>query len=180
MAPNIRVDQEVYDFLKGRAEPFADTPNSVLRRLLNLDGAAMEAETGQGKRAGGRTRRPQTGRQRRTSVSPSRRRSRGRAPRTPAGVLLPEGEYVVPLLSALAERGGSAPVRDVLEAVGQALDGKLTPVDNERNTSGTIRWRNRAQFVRLRLVEEGLMAKDSPRGVWSLTDSGRARLTRDG
>ena len=140
----------------------------------------LAAETGQGKRAGGRTRKPQTGQQRRRAARRSGHRSRGRAPRTPAGVLLPESEYVVPLLSALAERGGSAPVRDVLEAVGQALDGKLTPVDNERITSGTIRWRNRTQFVRLQLVAEGLMAKDSPRGVWSLTDAGRARLTRDG
>jgi negative regulator of replication initiation len=32
---NIEVDEEVYNFLKERAEPFIDTsPNSVLRRLL--------------------------------------------------------------------------------------------------------------------------------------------------
>ena len=36
MAPTIRVDDEVYDFLKSNAEPFHDTPNLVLRRLLGL------------------------------------------------------------------------------------------------------------------------------------------------
>jgi hypothetical protein len=30
----IEIDDEVYDFLKRQAEPFRDTPNSVLRRLL--------------------------------------------------------------------------------------------------------------------------------------------------
>ena len=39
----IEVDQEVYNFLKNHAEPFKDTPNSVLRRLLLVksDGAAI-------------------------------------------------------------------------------------------------------------------------------------------
>lgn len=30
----IEIDEEVFDFLKRKAEPFVDTPNSVLRRLL--------------------------------------------------------------------------------------------------------------------------------------------------
>ncbi len=32
----IEVDEEVYNFLKHHAEPFKDTPNSVLRRFLPL------------------------------------------------------------------------------------------------------------------------------------------------
>jgi negative regulator of replication initiation len=31
---SIEVDEEVYDYLKSNAEPFKDTPNTVLRRLL--------------------------------------------------------------------------------------------------------------------------------------------------
>jgi len=30
----IEIDEEVHDYLKSKAEPFVDTPNSVLRRLL--------------------------------------------------------------------------------------------------------------------------------------------------
>lgn len=30
----IEIDQEVFEFLKSQAEPFVDTPNDVLRRLL--------------------------------------------------------------------------------------------------------------------------------------------------
>jgi hypothetical protein len=36
MMPTITVDEEVFEYLKGRAEPFVDTPNTVLRRELNL------------------------------------------------------------------------------------------------------------------------------------------------
>ncbi len=39
MVPTLRVDDDVYDKLKDLAEPFVDTPNTVLRRVLKLDGA---------------------------------------------------------------------------------------------------------------------------------------------
>ena len=35
--PTIRIDQEVYGWLQKRAMPFEDTPNSVLRRIANMD-----------------------------------------------------------------------------------------------------------------------------------------------
>ena len=35
--PTIRIDDEVYSWLKSKAVPFDDTPNSVLRRLAGLD-----------------------------------------------------------------------------------------------------------------------------------------------
>lgn len=35
--PTIRIDNDVWDHLKRKAEPFEDTPNSVLRRLLRLE-----------------------------------------------------------------------------------------------------------------------------------------------
>ena len=37
--PVIRIDDEVWNWLKGIAEPLVDTPNSVLRRLAGLDQA---------------------------------------------------------------------------------------------------------------------------------------------
>ena len=36
--PVIRVDDEVWKELQGRAEPLVDTPNSVLRKILGLTG----------------------------------------------------------------------------------------------------------------------------------------------
>lgn len=42
--PTIRIDDEVYSLLRADAEPFVDTPNSVLRRRLGLDGDAPKEE----------------------------------------------------------------------------------------------------------------------------------------
>lgn len=74
---------------------------------------------------------------------------------------------VVSMINRAAGEGGT---------VGRKLENRLTPADRERTSSGVIRWQNRIQFVRLRLVEEGLLARDSGRGIWSLTNAGRARL----
>jgi len=35
--PTIRIDKDVYDWLKSQAVPFEDTPNLVLRRLAGLE-----------------------------------------------------------------------------------------------------------------------------------------------
>ena len=45
MAPTIRVDDDVFAALQERAQPFVDTPNSVLRRLLDLDGKSKRIRT---------------------------------------------------------------------------------------------------------------------------------------
>jgi Mrr N-terminal domain len=176
MSPTIRIDDEVFDALKKHAEPFVDTPNSVLRRLLGLGETSSngrgdvdldEKEVVQA--AGGRRARPQA-RQRR------RRTQSQRQPRAKTGTILPETDYELPMLEIIAEHGGRAPAREVLDELETRLSGKLTEVDHATLGSGDIRWRNRAQFVRLRLIQEGDLVKDSPRGVWELTDQGRRRI----
>jgi len=47
--PTIRIDDDVYSWLKSQAIPFEDTPNSVLRRFAGLDqnkGNAIISNTG--------------------------------------------------------------------------------------------------------------------------------------
>jgi restriction system protein len=110
---------------------------------------------------------------------PSRKRKRKRT-RAPKGTLLSEEEYELPLLQILDARGGSAQTGDVLSELEAILDGKLTTADRERLASGGVRWRQRAQFVRLRLVEAGDMVSDSPRGVWEISDQGRDRVREAG
>lgn len=46
MMPTIRVSDEVFDELKRRAEPFVDTPDSVLRKVLGLTHEQMAGKTG--------------------------------------------------------------------------------------------------------------------------------------
>jgi len=48
--------------------------------------------------------------------------------------------------------------------------------DLEVLKNGEIRWRNRARFARLRMKERGLLSNESPRGVWEISDIGRAYL----
>lgn len=173
MSPAIEIDEEVFDALKRHAEPFVDTPNDVLRRLLlqvhakpKASGGSMplhEAEVS--------SRQSDVRRRRGSSSSlPERRR------RAPSNALLPEEEYELPLLRALAGAGGRLPTSEAIAAVGEALGDKLKPLDRESVRDGRARWEGRVQFVRLRLVEAGLMTSDAPRGVWEISDAGRARI----
>ncbi len=177
MSPNIYVDDDVFSGLGARARPFIDTePNQVLRRLLGLDDAAPIRE--------------QTETSHEPSGAPARlgdgRRSRSRNigkqsqkkawTRAKKGTLLDETAYRMPILQALDERGGSAAVKVVVDRVGELIDDKLLPADREMLETGGIRWQARTQFVRLRMKKEGLLASNSPRGVWEVTDKGRRRL----
>jgi hypothetical protein len=145
----IEVDPEVMGALKDLAEPFVDTPNSVLRRLL-LDGGF----TGNG--------------------SPrSRPPSGDRGGRASPGSILSEREYELPLLEELRQRGGRGPATEVTEAVGERLRERLTELDKGRLDSGEVRWRNRVHFTRLRLRKLGLLEPSRQRGVWELTERGR-------
>jgi negative regulator of replication initiation len=151
MPLSIEIDDEVFEALKSHAEPLIDTPNTVLRRLLGID--QVEGQP--------------------TSFS---EKTGENAARAAPGTLLPEREYEVPILRYLDERGGRAPSREVVEAVGQVLAGRLTEFDKQRLKSGDVRWEKRAAFVRLRLVERGELARNSPRGTWEITDKGRERV----
>jgi hypothetical protein len=46
--PTFRVDDEVWEWLKGHARPLEDTPNSVLRRIAGLDSEPGDLELDEG------------------------------------------------------------------------------------------------------------------------------------
>jgi restriction system protein len=146
--PTVELDEDVWGQLQSLAEPLVDNPNTVLRRLLGL---ASNSET--------------------VAVQPVRRSGRA-----PVGSLVPESEYELPILSVLKSRGGSAPVRDVVHAVGEMMAERLTERDREQLPNGGERWQNRVQFSRLRMKERGLLKSGSPRGLWELADAGAEQL----
>lgn len=162
MSPNIEIDDEVFELLKANAEPFVDTPNAVLRRLLGLAPAAKATQEPISRNA------PRPNKRKKPAKAPAPKRARAAS-----GTLLPEQEYEMPLLQALVDAGGQAPYRDVVDAVGRQLKDRLMPADLENLSSGAVRWQSRLQFVRLRLIEKGLLDKNAPRGVWGITNAGR-------
>lgn len=168
------VDDDVYAALQARAVPLEDDINSVLRKLLGLRGSAADAEP---RAAGGSA--AETSRQ--PSPRPrSEKRSPKKRTRVPKGSILPESEYEIPILRALVGMGGRGPTSEVIALVEKELDLKLTDVDRGKLSAGDVRWKNRAQFVRLKLVEKGEMASGSPRGTWEISDLGRKRLEVEG
>lgn len=168
MSPSIEIDSETFEYLKNNAEPFVDTPATVLRRLLGFDGRSVDlqsAEPADSLGGGGRSNRRK-----------SKRRPKSK--RAPRGSLLAEDTYEAPLLRYLAENDRQAPSREVVDAVGLALADELTEADKEELDSGEIRWRNRTAFVRLRLVERGDLDSNAPRGTWRITDQGLERVKK--
>ena len=80
--------------------------------------------------------------------------------------------YFGPLLDSLRGLGGSGTPDEVVEQIAENL--KLSDeVQNELLPSGDPRYRNQVAWARFYLVREGLL-DSSKRGVWSLTERGRA------
>ncbi|WP_297905743.1 winged helix-turn-helix domain-containing protein [Metallibacterium sp.] len=146
MAPTIRIDDDVYAWLQGQAKPFDDTPNSVLRRLADLDKPSA------------------------TPVVRAVRRSADNAGKTP------QQAFRTPILKVLAKQGGQAARMAVLNGVEKLLANELTPYDKADIDSGTIRWQKSAEWEVRKMREEGLLkpVKDGPHGYWVLTRTGEA------
>lgn len=80
--------------------------------------------------------------------------------------------YFGPLLDALRELGVSGTPQEVVERIGSDL--KLPDdLQNKLLPSGELRYRNQVAWARFYLAQEGLI-DSSKRGVWSLTEQGRA------
>ena len=155
MSPTIEIDDDIFALLQEHAEPLVDTPASVLRRLLGLNGTGGEASPDQAETAASPA-----------SAKPARPKGpRRKGTRAARGSLLPESRYELPILRFLDQSGGRAPSREVIDAVGRALENELTEADREELNSGDIRWKNRAAFVRLRLIEKGELDGNAPRGT---------------
>lgn len=95
--------------------------------------------------------------------------------------LVPVGEYRVPILQALSGMGGSGDAEDVLDRVGEEMMGLLSEPDYEplRSEPDTPRWRSVARWARNTMVNEGLLKKDSPRGIWEISDKGKQHLQQN-
>jgi restriction system protein len=94
------------------------------------------------------------------------------------GLRTPNEAFLIPILQALVGLGGAARVKEVLDRVEEILSDQLNKYDYQPIPSNPniIRWQNNAQWARLKLVQEGMLASDSPRGIWEITEAGRNKL----
>jgi hypothetical protein len=71
-------------------------------------------------------------------------------------------------LILLTELGGSAHCNDVLALMERKLQGRFFPGDLEDDDSFGVKWKHNAHWARLKLANDGVLIKDSPRGYWQL------------
>lgn len=94
-----------------------------------------------------------------------------------SGKRTPRSAFRLPILQALEALKGRGRMSRVLEQVETIMRADLKPADRERLPSGgEIRWRNTAAWERYLMVKDGLLRRDSPRGMWEMTDKGREVL----
>ncbi|MFN6992084.1 MAG: winged helix-turn-helix domain-containing protein, partial [Fervidobacterium sp.] len=96
------------------------------------------------------------------------------------GMKTPEKAYYRPILEFLVKLGGQAKAHIVLDLIYESMKDKFKEVDLERLNSGKVRWHNTAQWARLELINLGLLEKDSPYGIWKISEKGRKALEEGG
>jgi len=116
---------------------------------------------------------PRRGRRKRTT--PSTQPPKGDE-RLRKGLKTTEEAFRLPILAALEELGGQARKGDVVRLVEGRVGGRLNDYDHQQLKNGQVRWENTVAWSRQRLKDRGLLAADSPRGVWEITDAGREYL----
>ena len=105
--PSISVDDEVFAALQQRGKAFIDTPNSVLRRVLELE-------------------REDEGSRKFTFQI-------GKPPRAARGTAITQADFEVPILEVLEQLGGSARREDALRKLEHYLRDRLNDVDIVRS-----------------------------------------------
>jgi hypothetical protein len=151
--PLIQLSEQAYVRLLRRSSSFSDTAEHVVLRLLD-ETEAQAPDLMQSVQQDNVAREDQA------------------TARAIPGSILPEREYWLPILEIIEQAGGSAAATDVIEALGERMNGLLTPLDYETLAMGEVRWRNRARFARLRMTERGLLSSKSHRGLWEITKAG--------
>ncbi|MGB3225425.1 MAG: hypothetical protein WBB23_21725 [Desulforhopalus sp.] len=144
--PTVRIDDEVYSWLQNLAQPFEDTPNSVLRRI-----AKLEDKTQTNNKKNAVTIRTIKG-DRKT----------------------PQYAFRVPILGILKKMGGRGNRQLVLKELEKIMEKKLTDYDKTDISSGSVRWQKSAEWE-VRVMREQKLLKqvsETPRGVWALTEEG--------
>lgn len=108
-------------------------------------------------------------------------RSSGHSARQLRGPRTQEYDFYIPILAALVQLGGEAPARQVLQIVEQKMMDDFTPDDllPIPSSPNYPRWDKTANWARQELAELGYIVRPGRYGIWEISDSGRAYLTKE-
>lgn len=92
------------------------------------------------------------------------------------GLKTPEKAFVFPVIDTLMEFGGTAPRKQVVQIVYEKMkhilnDYDLLPMSYNKYVP---RWKDTLHWVKLNLLERGILARGTEKGIWALTDYGKA------
>lgn len=155
--PTIRIDNDVLDGLKSLAEPFSDTPNSVIRRLLE-ERSTLTNRTARSRNEAKLESASNVERSHRTKVA-----------------LTAQSTYETFLLHVLLKLfDGKAKKNEVTDAVIALMKSKgfISAADLETVSTGETKAKNTIAWGRNALKDRGLVSSESAKGVWELTPSG--------
>lgn len=159
MMPTIRIDIDVLDGLKSMAEPFSDTPNSVIRRLLEeRDNLAKP-----------------TARPRSDKITKQKSVSNSEISSLKKQALTAQPIYEAFLLYVLWKLfDGKAYKNEVTDAVIALMKSKgfISDADLETVSTGETKAQNTIAWGRNALKDMGLIRSPSTKGVWELTSDG--------
>ncbi len=158
MMPTIRIDDDVFQGLKLIAEPFTDTPNSVIRRLLEDRGVLAKAKA--------------------DVVQTAKYQVKSDANRQSVS-LTPQPTFETFLLHVLGTKfNGRGGKHEVTKAVLELMNaqGFIGSADLERVSTGETKAENTIAWGRNALKEKGLISRVSPRGIWELTPEGVKKM----
>ncbi len=149
--PVIRISDATWERLKAHARPFEDKPEDVVNLALD----ALDEKLGQKPPVIQKT----------TAEKPATTTKR-----------LAQSKFRIPLMKTVLDLGGSAEVSAIRKAMEEKMAPLLRQGDYETVATGEPRWWNAIVWERNALVKEGLFSKTSKRGVWELTEEGKALL----
>jgi hypothetical protein len=157
MMPVIRISDDVMDMLKKFAIPLEDTPDSVLRRILDDYANIKNHEN-----LATFQKRPEKPRVTSRTVITSSKFPRKTVER-----------YARWIVAALLDLGGTARAEEITIYIEKVFGREFTTKERESISSGEARWFKNVHWARYDMARGGLLNEDAPHGVWELTEKGK-------
>ena len=140
----IEVEDKLYETLEELAIPFKETSASMVLDRIISHYISCEKE-----------------------IDPASDKPRRRLVLRQYGKLQHE-HYRIPIIEALQQFGGRGPSRDVREIVFSKVKDRLNEIDYSKTVTGIIRWQDAMRCERQQMLKDGILKKNSPRGIWEL------------